>query len=508
MAEKKKEFSIDDYPSENMLTGEAQFSLLHTDDFVVVDVDNKRKRVVVATENPETMVHGDFLQERTGLKPEFIHAPRPHLERLRNSYYSALDHAARDLSGSPLDLNSSTGLTELQRIVAEGAIQGLIDDLFAYGIFRNASSIHIEPNEDTIHVRYRIQGELFDVTRLPISIHAILLGHLKSLARLPLNSSSATQTAVFDTTLAGKTVNMRLSVYGSGPMESAVLKIEYGSRSFQSLQQLGMSERQACAVEQALERPDGMIIVTGPAGSGVTTTLYTMVRIMTSPSVAITVLEHYAEARLGGATQVQISQPGGLSEEAAAATALDQDQDIIVIDPLRDPKAMVRVLQYAVHSGLVVAGMEQPNGNEAFFTLEDNGATAEMINAALHLTVSQRLVRAVCEECRISIHPSAEQISALEKAYGRRQLKQLLRDCGELSHEQTLNDLVFYTGSGCARCENTGYYGSLGVFAVSEHATLVDEPDRRTVAEDALLKAKHGLTSIEEAVRIARRSQP
>jgi len=390
---------------------------------------------------------------------------------------------------------------ELKDLASEAPIIRLVNHLFARALDLNASDIHFEPNEEHLDVRCRVDGIMHRIERLPVRITTAVASRLKLMARMDIGEKRLPQDGRIDFRTGGKQLDMRVSTLPGVHGESIVLRILDRGDTAVSLQQLGMPENILGAYQSLINQPHGMILITGPTGSGKTTTLYATLEKINSQKTKIITVEDPVEYQLEGITQIQANPAIGLTFAAGLRSIVRQDPDVIMVGEIRDHETAEIAIESALTGHLVFSTLHTNDAAGAITRLQDMGVEGYLISSSLLCVQAQRLVRRICTDCdeAHTITPDEEQVLQI-----RAQDYPLVR-----------------RGKGCERCGETGYRGRIGLYELlvmsdairHEIATGADaniirnqaiREGMKTLREDALEKLAAGLTTPEEVVRVTR----
>ena len=362
-----------------------------------------------------------------------------------------------------------------------------------------ASDIHIEPGPEDIRVRLRIDGVLRDYLELPGWMRTPLLSRIKILAKLDIVQQRVPQDGRIKAKTQDIAIDLRVSTLPTQYGEKAVLRV-LGSTRAPSLAGLGLSNDEMTLVDAALHQPQGLILVTGPTGSGKSATLYSMLARRQSPDINIVTIEDPIERRLAAASQVQVDDKAGATFARCLRAILRQDPDVIMVGEIRDPETAEIAFQAAMTGHLVLSTLHTNGSVAAVDRLLDLGVKPAMITAVTDLVIAQRLARRICTSCRGPYVPSP---AALRKLH------------------MPPNGDELHRGMGCAACAHTGYRGRIGIFEMLRLTPELKELVRRRASEaemtevavrsgtrmlrdDAIAKVKQGLTTVEEILRVVR----
>mgnify|MGYP003108744366 CR=1 FL=1 len=390
---------------------------------------------------------------------------------------------------------------ELKDLASEAPIIRLVNHLFARALDLNASDIHFEPNEDHLDVRCRVDGIMTRIERLPIKIHTAVASRLKLMARLDIGEKRLPQDGRIDSRIGAKQLDMRVSTLPGVHGESVVLRILDRSDTAVSLQQLGMPESILGKYQQLITQPHGMILITGPTGSGKTTTLYATLEKINSEKQKIITVEDPVEYQLEGITQIQANSSIGLTFAAGLRSIVRQDPDVLMVGEIRDHETAEIAIESALTGHLVFSTLHTNDAAGAVTRLQDMGVEGYLISSSLLAIQAQRLVRRICTDCKIEQALSVDEANVLQI--------------------EAKDYPVLHRGTGCERCGGSGYRGRIGLYellvmsdtirhhiASGADANVIRDQaiseGMRTLRQDALEKLGAGLTTPEEVVRVTR----
>jgi type II secretory ATPase GspE/PulE/Tfp pilus assembly ATPase PilB-like protein len=373
-----------------------------------------------------------------------------------------------------------------------------VNQIIAQGLDLGASDIHLGPDEHELHLRYRVDGSLVGVQGPAVEAHGGLIQRLKVMADLDLTQSRRPQDGKFRFSHQGRDVDVRLSLIPTVCGENAVMRLLSSAASIRGFAELGFPAEQTARFETLIEQPHGMVLVTGPTGSGKTTTLYTALKRLNTSDVNIMTIEDPVEIRMPRIRQVQANPAIGMTFASALRSILRQDPDIVFVGEIRDEETARISIQAALTGHLVLSSLHTNDAAGAVPRLRDLGCPAFAINAALLGVIAQRLVRKTCPDCAKPYRPE----SSLLTRFGL---------------EDDLSGLV--RGVGCARCSGQGLRGRLGIYEMLELTPGVRAAVDRgasgvellnvavsdglvTMANDGVRKARMGLTTLEEVARV------
>jgi MSHA biogenesis protein MshE len=396
------------------------------------------------------------------------------------------------------DIGLATSADESNETTVVKLLQSLFEDAVQVG----ASDIHIEPDEKVLRIRQRVDGVLQESVLNEVQIASALVLRLKLMAGLDISEKRLPQDGRFNIKVRGHSIDVRLSTMPIQAGESVVMRLLDQSAGILSLEQTGMPADIMARYRRQLHRPHGMIVVTGPTGSGKTTTLYGSLSELNQPESKIITVEDPVEYRLPRINQVQVNSKIGLTFSSVLRTTLRQDPDILLVGEMRDQETVEIGLRGALTGHLVLTTLHTNDAITSALRLIDMGAAGYLVASSLRAIIAQRLVRRLCENCKQPHEFSLEEKVWLE----------------HVSHED-LSQHVFYKGKGCQSCNYTGYKGRIGVFEMLElneammESLRRNDPDEfskvakaskhyRPLALAALDYAKQGVTAIEEVLRL------
>lgn len=391
---------------------------------------------------------------------------------------------------------------DILTMASEAPIIKLVNNIFFQAVKRDASDIHIEPFEKEVSVRYRIDGVLYSIMSPPKRIQGALSSRIKIMANLNIAEKRMPQDGRIDIKVAGKPIDIRVSVLPVAFGERIVMRLLDKSRTFGELKDLGFSARDYELVKQSIARPNGIIFVTGPTGSGKTTTLYSVLGALNKPGVNIITVEDPVEYQMAGIGQVQVKSKIGLTFAAALRSILRQDPDIVMIGETRDQETAQIAVQASLTGHLVLSTLHTNSAPATITRLLDMGVEPYLIASSVVMAMAQRLVRRLCDACKKPYKPDNEVL----KSIGLTPAK--------------AKTITFYQPGRCADCNETGYRGRLAIFELMQMTKGVSRltMDRADTSElrdqavkdgmtlliqDGLRKVKDGVTTIEEVLSVA-----
>jgi len=476
----------------------------------LIAIDKDEKKLTVAMANPLDVFAHDELKIRLGYDIDSV-----------LSYGEDIDKALDEVFGVTDEWDQVIGKIENMQITVlkeeekeradispipeseEAPIVALINLVILRAVKEKASDIHIEPfGEDTLKVRYRIDGILHDVMSLPRKLQLAVISRIKIMSDLDIAEKRLPQDGRIQVNIGGRKINIRVSILPAVTGESAVLRILDPSSILLELESLGFSPDILPNFLSLIKKPNGIILVTGPTGSGKTTTLYTTLNLLNSTEKKIMTIEDPVEYRLKGISQVQAKPKIGLTFAAGLRSFLRQDPDIMLVGEIRDKETAEIAVQAALTGHIVLSTLHTNDAPSSVIRLIDMGIEPFLISSSVVGIIAQRLVRTICTKCKkeIKMTPDIEKIL----------------DEYEISN----NEITLYKGEGCPYCKETGYKGRIAIFELMVITENIRDLISKNVAtgklreaaikegmcqlrEDGIKKVCEGLTTIDEVLRVA-----
>jgi len=386
----------------------------------------------------------------------------------------------------------------------------IVEMIIAYSYQDRTSDIHIEPHEEKTLIRFRIDGILHDVLRLPKPLHERISTRIKVLASLRTDEHMAPQDGKIRVPLEEENLDIRVSILPVVYGEKIVMRLLASKFRQFSLVDLGMKEHDLKKVTSGFKKSYGMVLSTGPTGSGKTTSIYSILKIINSREKNITTIEDPVEYRMKGVNQIQTNAKTELTFASGLRSILRQDPNIIFVGEIRDSETANIAVNAALTGHLVLSTLHTNDAATSLPRLSDMGVEPFLVASTVNVIVAQRLLRKICEMCKTSISVSRDEMI--------QNLSQNIIN----KHFEAKNEIRIYKGAGCAVCHNTGYSGRVGVFEVLEITNeirklivqkadadiilkqAIDEYDMTTMLDDGLKKVKEGVTTIEEVLRVTK----
>ncbi len=459
-------------------------------------------RLVVAMADPANVFALDDIRSLTGLEVKPVVATKPDLLAAIDRYHrgdAEMDDITMALDSSSDDEDD---LTNVREVVEDAPIVKFVNLLITQAIQDRASDIHIEPAERDLRVRFRIDGVLHEVMRSPKTITSGVTSRLKIMADINIAERRIPQDGRLSVNANGKKIDLRVATLPTVWGEKIVMRVLDNSTAMLKLSDLGFSDSNYDVYSQSFVKPYGMILVTGPTGSGKSTTLYATLNIVSRPEVNVITVEDPVEYRLPGINQVQTNVKAGLTFAAALRSILRSDPDIVLIGEIRDKETAHIAVEASLTGHLVLSTLHTNDAPSAVVRLTEMGIEPFLVGSALDCVLAQRLARKLCAKCKEAYTPSPQM---------------LLDNHFPWQDGEPLPTL--YRPAGCAACSKTGYKGRLAlheVMAVTEEiekltverassmaiGRVAIDQGMITLRHDGLLKVLAGVTSIEEIFRV------
>jgi type IV pilus assembly protein PilB len=487
----------------------------------IICYNKTKKTISLAMLDPLDIQTIEFLRRKTGLTPEVSLTTPSSIKYALRLYHADLKDELQKAGFSPKKKKYNPA--ELQKVAEEVPIINVVESILNHAIFQDASDIHIEPTEHDLAVRYRVDGVLRAVMHLPKQIQNGITARIKILANLKIDEHMTPQDGRFKIAVEGEDLSFRVSIMPVYDGEKIVMRVLHEGEKALTLDQLGFLPKPRALVESAIKKPHGMILVTGPTGSGKTTTLYSVLGILNQPDVNICTIEDPIEYHVEGINQSQINPRVGFTFAGGLRAFLRQDPDIIMVGEIRDQETAEIAMHAAMTGHLVLSTLHTNDAPTTLPRLMDMNIPPFLVAFTTNIIIAQRLVRKNCEHCLATFTLEDSAIKELTKMIGDKKLTDLYQSQGiALQPEETdLKTMTFSRSTGCRRCGDSGYKGRVGIYEVLEvdagMAELINSRatsreirdyaiahDMITMLQDGLIKTKQGITTIEEVLRVTR----
>lgn len=475
-----------------------------------IALDKVQNVLTVAMENPLDLGVVEFLEKKSGLKIKPVIAvgqeiTRAIAERYAQSLSTEVTEALKESANEPAQKTIDLKQLETSGIIKEAPIAKIVATILEFAMKSRASDVHIEPQEDKTRVRYRIDGILSEKLILPRRVHDSVISRIKILSDMKIDEKRIPQDGRFNFHSGEEEVDLRVSSLPTSHGEKIVMRLLKKSGKVPTLPELGLRGRALKNLQDAIHVPHGIILITGPTGSGKTTTLYSILNEINTPKVNIVTLEDPVEYQIAGVNQVQVNPQAGLTFASGLRSFLRQDPNIIMVGEVRDSETADLAIQASLTGHLVFSTLHTNSASGALPRLLDMKAEPFLLASSMTLVMAQRVLRKICEHCKESYDPPKEVIDDIIKVLGR------LAPGGGFK---------LYRGRRCLECNDTGYVGRVAIFEVLpisekigrlilerrpaidlEHQAL--EEGMVLMKQDGYLKAIEGITTLEEVLRVA-----
>ena len=489
----------------------------------LIAFDSNSSEIKIATIDPEDLETFEFIRKKTGLEPKIFLTTPDAINHSLKEYHKNLK-AEFDYLNTDTTVISGEAASDadLKKLATDLPVVRIVDTLLEYAVFEDASDIHIEPDEKEINVRYRVDGILRHVMTLPKNVQQGISARIKILANLKVDERRLPQDGRFKINNKEYKVSFRVSIIPTFDGEKIVMRLLREKAQVLSLEQLGMQPRSLEVLKKNINKPHGMILVTGPTGSGKTTTLYTILNILNTPEVNISTIEDPIEYRMSHVNQSQVNAKIGFTFAAGLRAFLRQDPDIMMVGEIRDQETAEIAIHAAMTGHLVLSTLHTNDAVTTLPRLSDMGVASFLVATTTNLIIAQRLVRKICPNCIQSYNLDKKMEEDLQKQLDMQSvLAVMVKEKIIVEHQQNMGTLLFYRGKGCKQCNNTGYRGRIGIYEILEitpriselilrKATEADisraalEQNMITMVQDGFIKAKNGITTIEEILRVTK----
>jgi len=474
--------------------------------FNVIAVSKLGRTLIVAISDPNNIYVLDAIKFITGLSIQPVISPERAIQKAIETHYkesSGIDEILKGLKDEELEVIEASEEVpteqDLRSAVQDKPLVKLVDGIISDAIKRGASDIHIESYEKRIRVRYRLDGNLQEMSPLPFKYRAAIVSRVKIMADLDISERRLPQDGRIKVKVRDRAVDIRVSVLPTIFGEKVVMRI-LDPRSLKvDLTKLGFPEKGLEQFSQTIRLPYGMILVTGPTGSGKTTTLYSALKQINDPDINIITAEDPVEFNFDGINQVQIKSDIGLTFAASLRSFLRQDPDVIMVGEIRDGETAEIAIRAALTGHLVFSTVHTNDAASTINRLVDMEVPNYLVASAVKLIMAQRMVRKICNYCKEEVKVSPETLERLGVP------------------EKEIKDFKVYQGRGCQECNNTGFSGRTGLFEIMpitpalERMILEGKPSQEikeyalsegmlTLRDAALEKLKNGITTIEEVI--------
>lgn len=507
---------------------------------IVFNVDDKGTKQV-AMQDPDDIQALNFLQKQLGANLKVYITTGTYLQGALDQYRGNISSELTKVIANEDGVNESEEVDESD-LAEDSPVAQTVNIIIEYGIKAGASDIHIEPRENFVVVRYRIDGILREANKLPRKLLNALVSRIKILANMKIDERRAPQDGRFKIEVSGQIYALRISTLPILDGEKVVMRILNESSKPADFAELGFWGTALTDLNHAITQPHGMILVTGPTGSGKSTTLFSVLSTLNTPNVNISTVEDPIEYHIIGANQTQVNPIAGMTFTNGLRALLRQDPNIIMVGEVRDKETADLAVQASLTGHLVFSTLHTSNAATCLPRLLDMGLEPFLIASTMRIVIAQRLVRRLCQDCRESVEPDAATIKRLEKSFrldqngGFKRIHELetmalndgigkaVKAKGASSSESsstagTINRLWKAHDEGCDNCSHSGYKGRIGIYEVLNNTDAIQKLivssssseviEQTAISEgmitmqlDGLIKVLRGETTVEEILRV------
>ncbi len=490
----------------------------------VISFAKNKNELSLAMIDPTDLQTKEFIKKKTGLEIKVFLIGKSSLDFGLSKYHTNLEGEIKNMvaKGEKDEVAAPGEVDEnLKKMAEEIPIVRVVDTLLEYAVIEKASDIHIEPQENSVVVRYRIDGVLHDVMTLPKAIQAALVARIKVLSNLKIDEHRLPQDGRYKIEKDGYKFSLRISTIPIFDGEKVVMRLLDESSKALSFEQLGFLQSQLDIVNRNIHKPHGMMLITGPTGSGKSTSLYAILTILNTKLVNISTIEDPVEYRIVGANQMQVNPKIGLTFAVGLRALLRQDPNIIMIGEIRDQETAEEAMHAAMTGHIVLSTLHTNSASAAPPRLIDIGIEPYLIASTVNAIMAQRLVRVICPDCKQEDKLDAATVESLKKQFNLEALMAVLEKLNLTNGAKKLEDLPFFVGKGCEKCNKTGYKGRLGVHEILENTPEIEDlivkratsqeieeqsvkQGMITMWQDGFIKAVQGITTVEEILRVTK----
>ncbi len=461
--------------------------------------------LTVAVSEPANVFLIDEIERHSGCKVQIVCATKKDIEATLETYMPAANVFVIDdiideegLEDFTLIENITEDITDLEEMAGQSPVVKLVNYLIFNAVQENASDIHIEPDDKMLRVRFRVDGKMYEKMRPPFQMHPAIVSRIKIMADLDIAQRRLPQDGGIHVLVEGKPIDLRVSTMPGNYGEKVVIRVINAQQVIMNLESLGFTYERLQTYRDVLKNPNGVILVTGPTGSGKNTTLYATLAELNNEEINICTVEDPIECNMKGINQFQVNSAAGFQFSSALRSLLRQDPDIIMVGEIRDSDTANIAVQAALTGHLVFSTLHTNDAPGAVTRLIDLGVAPYLVSASLISVLAQRLVRKICPNCKTEYEPSKSIKRTVEKLGG--------------------NIETYYRGMGCKKCRNTGFLGRIAIHElfvpsikakemIDEKASTAairnqaTEDDMIPLHLDGLEKVQAGIVSVEEVLQ-------
>ena len=485
--------------------------------YILIPFEKEANTLKVAMKDPLDLQVIEFLEKASKLKVKPFIAEQQDIESSINEEYRKalgpeVSAALEEVGVAATKIEESIeDITKAEEVIRDAPVARIVSTILEYAVKARASDVHIEPGEKKTRIRYRIDGVLQERLSLPKKVHNSVISRVKILSNLKIDERRLPQDGRFKIEVGETEVDLRVSTMPTSFGEKVAIRLLEGEGTVMRLEDLGFRGISLKRVEEALLKPHGIILVTGPTGSGKTVTIAACLSKLNSVRINIVTLEDPVEIQIPGINQVQVHPAAGLTFASGLRSLVRQDPDVIMVGEIRDTETVELAIHAALTGHLVLSTLHTNSAAGALPRMMDMGVETFLLASTVNVIVAQRLVRTACKECKEKYEAPAPVVEDMKKVLG-----PLFPEKAEKGGK-----VFLHRGKGCKACGKTGFKGRTGIFEslqmtdrirrlVLEHKPTGElhkaavEEGMVTLKQDGYLKALEGLTTIEEVLRVAR----
>ena len=490
----------------------------------------------LAMDDPDDVQALNFIQKEIGYNTRVFLATKNNILECLDIYRGDVNKEIDQVIATQQDAQAENQTVTEEEFAENSPVAQTVNLLLEYAIKSSASDIHIEPREEFVQIRYRIDGVLREVNRLPRNVLGALVSRIKILSNLKIDERRVPQDGRFKIAVSGRQYALRVSTLPIADGEKVVMRILDESNQSVTLEQLGYWGKSLVDIKEAMQQPNGMILVTGPTGSGKSTSLFSILSELNTPDVNISTIEDPVEYKISGVNQTQTNVKAGMTFASGLRALLRQDPNIIMVGEIRDGETANLGVQAALTGHLVFSTLHTNNAATCLPRLLDMEIEPFLIASTVKAVIGQRLVRRLCTFCRQHYTPTSDEIKNIESLFGlsnSRDIGYINRlesqaasekiggDAEQNTSDTTITGLWKESAEGCDECNHQGFKGRLGIYevldvsqtiqrSITTNATSNEIQDEAindgmvTMQIDGLIKALRGVTTISEVLRVTR----
>ncbi|MEA3272515.1 MAG: GspE/PulE family protein [Patescibacteria group bacterium] len=487
----------------------------------IIAFDKADSQMKLATTEPENLQIFEFIHRKTGLEPKVCLTTPSDIDEALKQFKQSLKAEFEEIATTSVTKTDEKEKKKLKELAEDLPVIRIVDSLLEHAIFEGASDVHIEPMEKEVKVRFRVDGILKNVMSLPRPAESGVVARIKVLSNLKLDEHRLPQDGRFKISTKDYKYSVRVSIFPVFDGEKVVMRLLSETAGAVPLDKLGLLPRPFAVTKRNIKKPHGVIFVTGPTGSGKTTTLYSIMSILNKPGVNIATVEDPIEYRMPGINQSQVNARIGFTFARGLRSLLRQDPDIIMVGEIRDPETADIAINAAMTGHLVLSTLHTNDAVTSLPRLIDMGVPTFLVAFTTNMIIAQRLVRKICKKCMKPYKLDKKQIAEIQKLFDTKAILETLKREKILKPTDTLTSLKFYHGEGCRQCNNDGYKGRIGIFEVLEVTRTISDLIHKqaraeeledaaqkqkmiTLVEDGFIKAVKGMTTLEEILRVTK----